>query len=71
MPACGSLGQRGLIPLVDVRLVTEYQHLLYTTELITALVINESGMAGFEVSEEVLGRFSIGQWCVVRMDPGQ
>ncbi len=50
------LAEKGWIPLVDVRHVDSYEHLPYTNELITVLVINEAGLEGNKVPESEITR---------------
>ena len=50
------LADEGLIPLVDVKVVTSYEHLPYADELISVLVINESGLGGAKVPESEISR---------------
>ena len=50
------LADAGLIPMVDVKYVPSYEHLPYTNELITVMVINEPGLKGQAVPESEIIR---------------
>ena len=52
------LAAAGLIPQVDVRLVPDYQHLPYTNELASVVVIDQAGLAGQNVPEAEITRIA-------------